>query len=227
VSTSDAQHIHLVESTADKSLTPVEVQTLMAEGALVVDIRSPEEFAVAHIPGALHINLNEDFTECARALLDPSLPLVVVADDVNHTNAAATKLAHLGIADVKGFLGGGIYAWQQAKFATETIMQISAEELHRMMSQNGLQIVDLRAAADYARGHVSGALNLPITKLELNLSKLDTGRSLVLICAEGHRSSTAASLLARKGFHKLYFVAGGTSAWIKAGYAVEESDDNN
>jgi len=45
--------------------------------------------------------------------------------------------------------------------------------------------------------------------------------------AEDHRSSTAASLLARKGFHKLYVVAGGTSAWIKAGYAVEESVDNS
>ena len=182
---------------------------------------------MAHIPGALNINLNEDFTECARALLDPSLLLVIVADDVNQTNVAATKLAHLGIADVKGFLGGGIYAWQQAKFATETIPQVSAEDLHRMMSQNGLQILDVREAADYARGHVSGALNLPITQLELNLSKLDTERSLVLMCAEGHRSSTAASLLARKGFPKLYFVNGGISAWIKAGYAVEESVDNN
>jgi multidrug efflux pump subunit AcrB/rhodanese-related sulfurtransferase len=227
VGTSDTQHAHLVESTADKSLTPVEVQTLIAQGALVVDIRRPEEFAVTHIPGALHINLNEDFTECARALLDPTLPMVIVADDANQTSEAATKLAHLGIADVKGFLGGGIYAWQQAKFATETITQISAEELHRMMSQSGLQILDVREAADYSRGHVSGALNLPITQLELNLSKLDTGRSLVLICAEGHRSSTAASLLARNGLHKLYFVTGGTSAWIKAGYAVEESDDNN
>ena len=96
-----------------------------------------------------------------------------------------------------------------------------------MMSQNGLQILDVREAADYERGHVSGALNLPITQLELNLSELDTGRSLVLMCAEGHRSSAAASLLARRGFHKLCFVAGGTSAWIKAGYPVEESDGNN
>ena len=222
VSTSDEQHAHLVESTADKALTPVEVQTLITEGALVVDIRRPEEFAVDHIPGALNINLNEDFTECASAFLDPSLPMVIVADDVNQTSVAATKLAHLGIADVKGFLGGGIYAWRQAKFATETITNISAEELHRMLSQNGLLILDVREAIDYARGHVSGALNLPITQLELNLTKLDKGRSLVLMCAEGHRSSTAASLLARKGFHKLYSVTGGTSAWIKAGYAVEE-----
>lgn len=227
VSITDAQHAHLVESTADKALTPVEVQALMAQGALAVDIRRPEEFAVAHIPGALNITLNEDFTECARALLDPSLPLVIVADDVNQISEAATKLAHLGIADVKGFLGGGMYAWRQAKSATQTISQISAEELHQMLAKNGLQILDVREAEIYARGHVSGALNFPITQLEMNLSKLDTGRSLVLICAEGHRSSTAASLLARKGFPKLYFVTGGVSAWIKAGYAVEESAGKN
>jgi rhodanese-related sulfurtransferase len=106
-STSDAQHARIVESTADQALTPAEVKTLIAQGALVLDIRRPEEFAVAHIPGALNINLNEDFTECSRALLDPSLPLIIMADDVDQTNAAATKLARLGIADVKGFLGGG------------------------------------------------------------------------------------------------------------------------
>ena len=120
-----------------------------------------------------------------------------------------------------------MYAWQQAEFAIETITQISAEELHGMMARNGLQILDVREAADYARGHVSGALNLPITQLELNLTKLDSGRPFVLMCAEGQRSSTAASLLARKGFHKLYSVTGGTSAWIEAGYAVEESVDKN
>ena len=56
---------------------------------------------MAHIPGALNINSNEDFTECARALLDPSLPPVIVADDVGQTTVAATKLAQMGIADVK------------------------------------------------------------------------------------------------------------------------------
>ncbi|HWP55795.1 MAG TPA: efflux RND transporter permease subunit, partial [Pyrinomonadaceae bacterium] len=92
-STTDAPHARVVESTADQALTPAEVQTLMAQGALVLDIRRPEEFAVAHIPGALNINLNEDFTECSRALLDPSLPLVIMADDVEQTNVAANKLA--------------------------------------------------------------------------------------------------------------------------------------
>ena len=225
VSADRVQDTHLVESTPHKALMPSEVATFLEQGALVIDIRKPEEFAVSHIPGALNIYLSEDFSHCARAMIHSPVPLVLVADDLQDLSEAVTKLTHLGIADVKGFLGGGIYAWQQAGFPAEVIKQISAEELHEMIPKNGLQIIDVRERSDYDRGHLHESLNLPITQLEENVSKVQRNRPIVLICAEGHRSSTAASILAGRDFHELYSVAGGMSAWIEAGLAVEESDD--
>ncbi|HSE26513.1 MAG TPA: efflux RND transporter permease subunit, partial [Pyrinomonadaceae bacterium] len=219
----DAEHVPVVESTAHRALTPNEVQRLIEQGALVLDIRTPVEFGVSHIPGAVNIYLYGDFTDCARALLHPSLQFVIVAHDVAEMNVAATKLAQLGIADVKGFLDGGIYAWRQTEFPVETLAQISADELYNMLDEDGLQIVDVRQPNDYARGHVPGAVNVPISELSVSLSKLDTQQSVVLMSSEGNRSSTAASILVRQGFHKVFFVVGGMRAWIETGYAVEES----
>jgi hydroxyacylglutathione hydrolase len=47
---------------------------------------------------------------------------------------------------------------------------------------------------------------------------LDPDTPFAVICAGGYRSSAAASLLQRQGFRHLYNVAGGTSAWLAAGY---------
>lgn len=220
----DALSGELVESAAHKILTPIEVRSLIEQGAFIVDIRKPEEFAMAHIPGALNINLDDDFSHCARALPPSSSPLVILADNVDDVNRTAAELANLEMADVKGFVGGGMYAWKQSELPIETFEQISADELHSMVMQSGLQIVDVRDATDYLRGHITGSLNLPISELELNVSHLDPERTLVIICSLGYRSSTAASILARKGFRKLHPVAGGMNSWIEAGYAAEESD---
>jgi rhodanese-related sulfurtransferase len=220
----DAEPAHPVESSAHKVLSPAEVRELIEQGALVIDIRRPAEFAVAHIPGALNIILDHDFSHCATALLRPSLPLVFVAGDLDQINIAATKLAHLGIADVKGYLGGGVYAWEQANLPIETLPQISMNELRDIIDRNNLQIVDVRQPADYWRGHLPGSINIPIADLQANFSKLDAKRRLILISAEGAGSSTAGSLLLGKGFHELASVADGISAWIDAGLPVEESN---
>lgn len=92
-----------------------------------------------------------------------------------------------------------------------------------MIPKHGIQIIDVREKTDYDSGHLHGALNVPITKLETTLSDVQADRPVVLMCAEGYRSSTAASMLARKGFLKIHSVAGGMSAWIAAGFAVEET----
>jgi rhodanese-related sulfurtransferase len=53
------------------------------------------------------------------------------------------------------------------------------------------------------------------------MGTLDRARPTAVICAGGYRSSAATSLLRRGAFADLSNVAGGTSAWIAAGYEVE------
>ncbi len=149
----------MVESAAHQPLTPEQIQKLTEKGAVVIDIREPEEFAEAHIPGALNVNLDHEFTHCATALLQPSSPLVIMADDIDEVNLAATKLARLGIADVKGFGGGGIYAWQQAGMPVESVVQVLVHDLHEMIAHDHLLLSILTRNGFHKLSSIAGGMS--------------------------------------------------------------------
>jgi hydroxyacylglutathione hydrolase len=86
----------------------------------------------------------------------------------------------------------------------------------------------VRRAAEYDAGHVPGARLSTLAALPSDpLEGLDPARPLAVICAGGYRSSAATSLLAARGFRKLFNVTGGTSAYVSAGFPVEKDTAGN
>ncbi len=83
-------------------------------------------------------------------------------------------------------------------------------------------LLDVRTPAEFAEGHVPGAVNLPIDALASRMGELAgaRGKDLYVICAVGGRSALAADQLAAAGFSATN-VLGGTNAWVAAGGAVE------
>lgn len=213
----------LKELARPRALSPAEVNKCMQQGQLVLDVRPAEEFCAGHIPGAVNIGLGGQFASWGGTLIPLNTPLVVVADDDVQVDEAVVRLARVGHESVKGFLRGGVEAWRQEQLETETIKQISVAELRELLdAEEQLQLIDVRRPAEYAQGHVPRAVNLPLApNLSEQASRFDSNRPTAIICAGGYRSSAAASLLARRGFRALFNVAGGTGAWVKAGYSVE------
>jgi len=82
-------------------------------------------------------------------------------------------------------------------------------------------ILDVREPAEYAAGHVPGAINLPQADLATRLDDLPRDKPLLLICQAGYRSLRSAQFLAQAGFANLASVRGGTAAWQEAGRPVE------
>lgn len=81
-------------------------------------------------------------------------------------------------------------------------------------------LVDVRTPAEFAAGHVTGAKNIPLEEVEARLGDFGTaGSEVYVICQSGGRSAKASATLASKGFHPVN-VAGGTGAWVGAGYPV-------
>lgn len=60
-------------------------------------------------------------------------------------------------------------------------------------------VVDVRSAAEYAAGHVGGAINVPVDQLPARMGELPSGRMVVVYCASGMRSARAASVLRAAG----------------------------
>ncbi len=206
------------------SLTPEEINRLAQEGATILDVRPSAQFGAGHVPGAINIGLNGQFASWAGNLIKLDAPVVLIGEDDEQINSAVTRLARVGIENVKGYLGGGMYAWDRAGLPVATIPQIAVDELkHWLDEQRDVQIVDVRQPGEYRNGHVPGAISAPLARVAEQASSFDPNRQTAVICAGGYRSSAATGILARQGFKNLFNVVGGTSAWINAGYVVEEA----
>ncbi|WP_030861785.1 rhodanese-like domain-containing protein [Streptomyces sp. NRRL S-37] len=83
-----------------------------------------------------------------------------------------------------------------------------------------LIVIDVRTTGEYASGHLPGAHNIPLDRLDTALPALRTaaGRGdLLVVCASGARSATACRRLADQGVTAAT-LTGGTTAWTQLGH---------
>lgn len=102
-------------ATAVESVSPqVAAEKLAAEpGTVVLDIRTPEEVAAGHLPGAVNIDFYEADFEDRIAGLDRDASYVVYCRSGNRTSQARSVFEDLGFGDVID-VDGGIVAWYDA-----------------------------------------------------------------------------------------------------------------
>lgn len=84
-----------------------------ANGAIILDVRSPEEFAKGHVPGAVNIDINAPGFAAKVANFDKSKPILVNCHAGSRGAIAAAELSKLGFNTVCN-LQGGLAAWENA-----------------------------------------------------------------------------------------------------------------
>ncbi|WP_295554559.1 rhodanese-like domain-containing protein [uncultured Stenotrophomonas sp.] len=95
---------------------------------------------------------------------------------------------------------------------------IKPAELTQLMNAGGTVVVDLSASGDFEKGHIAGSRNAqasafgPDNKLVANAKQ----SPVVLVCRSGNASETAAKVLKKAGFEKVYVLDGGIPAWQQA-----------
>jgi glyoxylase-like metal-dependent hydrolase (beta-lactamase superfamily II) len=210
----------LSQLTPPKQLTANEVE---GTRALLIDVRPAAEFGAGHLAGSINIGLGGQFASWAGCLVPISADIVIVADTSAQVDESIVRLARVGIENVNGYLLGTPDEWMKSGLDVQKIEQVSVSELQERISRGGLQVIDVRRPAEFAGGHVPGALTAPLAGIEKQISTLPLKKDLetAVICAGGYRSSAAASLLQKHGYKNLMNVTGGTSAWVSAGYPVE------
>lgn len=103
--------------------------------------------------------------------------------------------------------------------ASPAVPEVGVEEIGERAA--GALLLDVREPAEYATGHVPGAVNLPQAELANRLGELPRDRALLVICQAGARSLRAAQFLAQVGFTRVTNVRDGTGAWAAAGLPLE------
>jgi glyoxylase-like metal-dependent hydrolase (beta-lactamase superfamily II) len=206
------------------ALSPVEVYKLAAQGSVILDTRDAAAFGAGHVPGALNIGLGGQFASWAGSLIPMTSPIVIIAGSDEQIEEAQLRLARVGLENLEGYLAGGMNAWEKADLELAVVAQVSVAELKELIdSRPGLQLIDVRRPAEYESGHAPRAISAPLAKLKEKFPqlKLKPTAPTAIICAGGYRSSAATSIAQQAGFTDLLNVAGGTRAWIDAGYEVE------
>ena len=95
--------------------------------------------------------------------------------------------------------------------------QIDVDELDRLITDGTVRVLDVREDWEFAKGHVVGAVHVPVKRLPDRIGKLKRDKRYAVICASGSRSRGATDFLIGEGFEDAVSVRGGTSAWARSG----------
>ncbi|MDX2008039.1 MAG: rhodanese-like domain-containing protein [Meiothermus sp.] len=85
--------------------------------------------------------------------------------------------------------------------------------------RRGATVLDVREPHEFAAGHIPGSINLPLGRLNEQAEQVP--EPVVLVCASGGRSSTAAELLSLVGKTEVGHLMGGLAAYVRQGYTLE------
>jgi hydroxyacylglutathione hydrolase len=181
---------------------PLSPEEVAGSGASIVDARWRFAFARAHIPGSLNIELDDSFASYVGWLVSFDEPLVLVLPDPvdEALEQAVTQLRRVGYERTLGYLEGGIESWQASGRATGTYGMAGLDEFCReFRAGRATNVLDVRQRTEWDKGHINGSLHVFIGDLPARIAEIPTNSEVWAICATGHRSSMAGSVLSRAG----------------------------
>ena len=84
--------------------------------------------------------------------------------------------------------------------------------------KEGAFLVDVRSEIEFSSGSVNGAVNIPLEKMQAQITRFKNKKNIVLFCRSGSRSSMAKTMLEQSGFKNV--VNGGS--WQKVKQEINE-----
>jgi rhodanese-related sulfurtransferase len=227
---------------ANFNFPPEELNELIEGGDVpytVVSVRKPEDYAEAHIAGAVNIPYGKGMEQQLKDL-PADKPVIVYCYTGQSGSQTMTILRLMGyeaynlnggfgsVLTESGWLGAGLpveaanpteWAGKQyfASLPEDKHMIFVPELFEKMDAGEDMLIIDIRTAEDYAEGHLKGAVNIPYATVGENLTKIPDDIQIYIHCYTGQTGSQSTVLLNALG-KKVTNIQGG---W-KKGITAEE-----
>ena len=202
--------IHDVMARGLKALSRDQFTSLAPE-ALILDTRPATEFAQGFIPGSIFIGLEGQFAPWVGALIpDVAQEIILVTPD-GKEEETVRRLARVGYDNVRGYLDGGIRAWNDS---LDSIGRLEASQVEQGLAVNEL-LIDVRKPGEYESEHLADVPSIPLDFINERMAEFPKDKELVLLCGGGYRSMIAASILKARGFEGIKDVIGGYAALAK------------
>ena len=185
---------------------------LVGDGAQLLDTRNPADFGGAHIRGAVNVSLDGSYENWCGTILDPERPIVLIGDPSREVEAAK-RLGRVGFDDVAGYLTWRMPLEHEAGVIERT-RRVTAAALAELSAAGPPPLlVDVRSEHEWHAGRIDDAVNIPLSRLPRELTRLPSAWPLVAYCTTGYRSSIASSLMRRAGRLAVTDLVGGIRAW--------------
>jgi hydroxyacylglutathione hydrolase len=210
-----------------KSLTPrlLSAAQLVQEqqsGVLVLDTRPAEKFVSIHIRGSLQLSLLGHFAAWAALLINPEQKLLLIAEDLDDAEEAVSRLGRVGLHHIVGYSIADQAKWRDLGIDLASIPVRRTENIRGSdQSDSTLQLIDVRSRAEWLKGHLPGAISLPLLEIQSNTQSIDPSKHNLIYCHEGFRATTAASILLRQSSGDIGILIDGIEGWLSSGLPLE------
>jgi len=198
--------------TVPQPLDRGDLDKILADDGLVLDMRSREAFAAAHVPGTINVpNIGGGCVNYIGWFVDYEKPTYIIAEP-GEVASILNAFRAIGIDNVAGHFTPDVM--EQGE--TVSLPLITAVQLAERMESENVFVIDVRGKSEFDEQHIANATHIPLGFLPRNLDQIPQDATVVTQCASGYRSQIAASLLRKHGFENVYNLSEGKAAWSLA-----------
>ena len=116
------------------------------------------------------------------------------------------------------FVSGAMLVWPLVRRGAGG-SSVGTLEATMLINSKDAIVLDVRTAAEFAQSHILNSRNVPLDEIEARIRELERfkAKPIIVSCATGNRSGSAAAILRKHGFNDVVNLAGGIAAWQQAG----------
>lgn len=104
----------------------------------------------------------------------------------------------------------------QIKHMAQGPRAVTSQILTNLVNREEAVVIDIRGQAEFSKGHIQGAINVPLTKIKENTKDLEKykARPIIMVCTNGIQVAGACDVLRKAGFERVHKLTGGMTSWI-------------
>ena len=105
-----------------------------------------------------------------------------------------------------------VLLWNESRKSGKSV---SPDEAVNLINKQDAVVVDIRPKKEWATGHITSAINLPIAELDTRISELNKYKAqpIIVVCNLGQTAGSASKKLAAAGFEQVVRLSGGMTEW--------------
>jgi len=198
---------------------------------IIIDVRTPEEFAEGHLEDAVNIDFYSDMLASELSVMNKDKAYLIYCRSGGRSGSTLDIMEDEGFLEVYNILGG-IIAWQEEGLPTtlevtlESPRDITPQTAYRLLLDKPETIIlDVSNADSYAEERIAGAINIYFHSDNFADQILELDRSLTYIaycrCIGRGIAGSTADILTGLNFAEARSIYGGLDAWKEAGLPTE------